>query len=182
MKQVAIALLTVVALSATSYAGLIDGTLDRISVAQEFGVGVPMNDDFFQDDWKPAIYGSPRVELYLGKSISVYAKYTFQTFDVVAGADSSADPIDASKWAYGAMVQGDLNTSGSVVGYLELGAQKSVSETEPNEFQFWQGLASRFYCTSARSTFIDLGLRYKPLGDTPLVEELAPRVAFGIGL
>lgn len=180
--KVLLAILLSCCMIATAQAGIISGTLDRISLAQEFGVGVPMNDDIFQTDYKEAIYAAPRVELYIGKGVSVYAKYSFQTFDVVAGADSLASPIDASNWAYGAMVQGDLNASGSVVGYLELGTQKSISQTEPNEWQFWQGLAARFYCTATRSTFVDLGLRYKPLGDSPKVEEFLPRVAFGVGL
>lgn len=181
-KRIALAVLATVALSATVQAGVLDGTLDRITLAQEFGVGVPVNDDFFQDDWKPALYGAPRVELFIGKGVSVYTKYANETFDVVAGADSGAVPVDASTWAYGVMVQGDLNTYGTVVGYLELGLQKSISETEPSEWQFWQGLAARCYLTDSKATAIDLGVRYKPLGDTPKIQEIAPRIAFVVGL
>lgn len=181
-KRLALAVLATVALSATVQAGILDGTLDRITLAQEFGVSVPVNNDIFQDDWKPALYGAPRVELFIGKGVSIYTKYANETFDVVAGADSALSPIDASTWAYGAMVQGDLNATGSVVGYLELGLQKSISETEPSEWQFWQGLAARCFLTGSKATAIDLGLRYKPLGDTPQIQELSPRIAFSVGL
>lgn len=182
MQKVLLAIMLLCCTIATANAGIIDGTFDRITLAQEFGVSVPVNDDIFQDSWKPALYGAPRVELYVGKGISVYTKYANETFDVVAGADSAAEPIDASTWAYGAMVQGDLNATGTVIGYLELGLQKSLSPTEPSEWQFWQGLAARCYLTSSKSTAIDLGCRYKPLGDTPKIQELSPRVAFCVGL
>lgn len=163
---------------ANAQLGLIQGAFERVTFAQEFGVGVPMSDDIFQTDYKESIVAAPRIELFLGKGISIYTKYTFETFDVVAGADSLVEPIDASTWAYGAMVQGGLNATGSVVAYLELGLQKSISVTEPDEWQFWQGLAARFYLTPSERTAIDLGVRYKPLGDAPTVEEFLPRVAF----
>lgn len=182
LKRISLAIMLSVCTIATAQAGIISGTLDRLTFAQEFGVGVPVNDDLFQSDWKPSLYAAPRMELYIGKGVSIYTKYAFNKFDVVAGADSNAAPIDASGWVYGAMVAGNLSASGSVLGCLELGVQKSVSPTEPDEWQFWQGLFARCYCTSDKSTFIDLGLRYKPLGDTPVVEELLPRVAFGVGL
>lgn len=182
MLKVATAILLATLTVGTANAGILDATFDRITLAQEFGVGIPMNDDIFQDDWKPAVYAAPRVELYVGKGVSIYTKYANETFDVVAGTDSLTEPIDASAWSYGVMVQGNLNTFGSVVGYLELGLQKSISPTEPDEWQFWQGLAARCYLTDSHSTAIDLGLRYKPLGDTPRVQEFSPRVAFCVGL
>ena len=181
MKAI-VAILAVCLLAAPVSAGILDGTIDRLTLAQEFGVGVDLNDDFFQQNYKEAVYAAPRIEFNVGKGVSIYTKYANETFDVVAGADSAAEPIDVSTWAYGAMVQGDLNYSGSVIGYLELGLQKSVSPTEPDEWQFWQGLAARCYLTSAKGTAIDIGLRYKPLGDTPKVQELSPRIAFCVGL
>ena len=182
LKRMIVPVLAACLLAVPASAGILDATLDRLTFAQEFGVSVPMNDDGFQQDFKEAFFAAPRIELYVGKGVSIYTKYASETFDVVAGADSATEPIDASSWAYGAMVQGDLNTSGSVVGYLELGLQKSISVTEPEEWQFWQGLAARCYLTPGKGTAIDLGLRYKPLGDTPKVQEFSPRVAFCVGL
>lgn len=182
LKRIVLPVLALCLLAVPVQAGIISAAFDRLTIAQEFGVSVPMNDDLFQQDYKEALYAAPRIELYVGKGVSIYTKYANETFDVVAGADSTTAPIDASAWAYGAMVQGNLNTFGTVVGYLELGLQKSVSPTESNEWQFWQGLAARCYLTDSKSTAIDLGLRYKPLGDTPKVQEFSPRVAFCVGL
>lgn len=179
-KRIAVAVLLAVTLAVTANAqvgNVLNVAFEAITLTTEFGIGVPMNDDLFQTDYKESIYGAQRVEAYLYRGVSVYGSYSSETFDPVAGAEG-IEPIDASVWGLGVMVQAELNETGSVLGYLELGASKSLSETESSEWEWQKGIAARCYLTSSHRTAIDLGVRYKTLGDTPQIESFLPRIAF----
>lgn len=163
MRKAIIATLLVLTLPAIASARF--APWSSISFVGGAGVGIPLNDDGFQGNYKEALYSTLRVESEIFKNVSVYGDYDSQTFDVEAGAEG--DPIETSSFGVGAMVFGNLNSFGTVRGYVELGASGNTSGGQDKTWFFQPGVGIDFNLDDSGQSGLRLGVRWRNYDDEP---------------